>query len=132
MEIITYVISGQLEHQDSMGNGSIIRAGEFQRMSAGTGITHSEFNPSKSELVHLYQIWIEPSQRGIPPSYEQKMFSPDQKRNQLCLVASQEGKLGSLKINSEVNLYIAQVDREADLKCSCSPDRSSWIQVLSG
>ena len=101
-------------------------------MSAGTGITHSEFNPSKSELVHLYQIWIEPSQRGIPPSYEQKMFSPDQKRNQLCLVASQEGKLGSLKINSEVNLYIAQVDREADLKCSCSPDRSSWIQVLSG
>ncbi|HEX2474656.1 MAG TPA: pirin family protein, partial [Lacipirellulaceae bacterium] len=90
MEIVTYVLEGALEHRDSMGNGEVLRPGEFQRMSAGTGITHSEFNPSSSEPVHLYQIWLLPEQRGIEPSYEQKKFSSDERHNRLRLVASPE------------------------------------------
>ena len=92
MEIVTYVLQGVLEHKDSMGNGSVLRAGEFQRMSAGTGITHSEFNPSDTEPVHLYQIWLYPRRKGIQPSYEQKAFDADERNNRLRLVASREGR----------------------------------------
>ena len=90
MEIVTYVLEGALEHKDSMGNGSVLRPGEFQRMSAGTGITHSEFNPSSSEPVHLYQIWLFPERKGIQPGYEQKAFDASQRQNRLQLVASQD------------------------------------------
>ena len=101
MEIVTYVLEGALEHKDSMGNGEVLRPGEFQRMSAGTGITHSEFNPSDTEPVHLYQIWLFPQRKGIEPSYEQKHFAEDERRNRLRLVASQDAADGSLLIHQE-------------------------------
>ncbi|MCA9016950.1 MAG: pirin family protein, partial [Planctomycetaceae bacterium] len=99
MEIVTYVLEGALEHKDSMGHGEVLRAGEFQRMSAGTGITHSEFNPSETEPVHLYQIWLYPEQKGIEPSYEQKRFPDSEQQNQLRLVASPQAEQGALKIH---------------------------------
>jgi quercetin 2,3-dioxygenase len=100
MEIVTYVLEGALEHKDSMGNGEVLRPGEFQRMSAGTGITHSEFNPSKDEPVHLYQIWLLPERNGITPSYEQKRFPEEERHNRLRLVASRDQADGSLLIHT--------------------------------
>src|SRR3954467_11954510 len=105
MEIITYVLEGALEHKDSMGNGEILRPGEFQRMSAGTGIRHSEFNPSATEPVHLYQIWLLPERMGLQPSYEQKAFGTDEKHNRLRLVASPNGAEGALTIRTGANIY---------------------------
>ena len=112
MEIVSYVLEGALEHKDSMGNGSVIRPGDVQRMSAGTGVRHSEFNPSPRELVHFLQIWIEPSVAGIPPGYEQKHFDAASKRGRLRLVASPDGRDGSVKIHQDAYLYAALLDGE--------------------
>src|SRR5438309_3338959 len=110
MEIISYVLDGQLEHKDNMGNGSVIRPGDVQRMSAGTGVRHSEFNASDRDPVHFLQIWIEPDERGIEPSYEEKHFDVASKRGNLRLVASSNGREGSVRIHQDANLYAALVD----------------------
>ena len=132
MEIVTYVLSGALEHKDSMGNGEVLRAGEFQRMSAGTGITHSEFNPSPSEPVHLYQIWLFPAQKGIEPSYEQKRFERQERSNALQLVASPNSADSSLRINQDARIYLSDIAQGAEETFSLSPGRHAWIQVLRG
>jgi redox-sensitive bicupin YhaK (pirin superfamily) len=132
MEIVTYVMQGALEHRDSMGNGEVLRAGEFQRMSAGSGITHSEFNPSSSEPVHLYQIWLFPDKRNIAPSYEQKRFDPAQRVNSLQLVASPDGADGSLHINQDARIYLSRITEKAALSLSLAQGRAAWVQVLSG
>jgi quercetin 2,3-dioxygenase len=110
MEIVTYVLEGALEHKDSMGNGEVLRPGEFQRMSAGTGITHSEFNPSGTEPVHLYQIRLFPERKGIEPSYEQRRFPEDERHNRLRLVASRDAADGSLLIQQDARIYLASLD----------------------
>src|SRR6185369_15861348 len=115
MEIITYVLEGALEHKDSMGNGSVIHPGEVQRMSAGTGITHSEFNHSESELVHFLQIWILPNQEGVKPDYEQKVFPDEEKLNNVRLIASQDGREDSVTIHQDVNLYAAIIEQNKEL-----------------
>lgn len=132
MEIVTYVLSGALEHKDSMGNGEVLRPGEFQRITAGTGITHSEFNPSHEEETHLYQIWLLPSETGLTPGYEQKSFDESQRRNQLQLVASPTGQGGSLKIHQDARISLADLDAGATLNVAIDPDRHLWIQVLDG
>src|SRR5687768_7245175 len=111
MEIISYVLEGGLEHKDSMGTGSVIRPGDVQRMSAGTGVTHSEFNASKRDPVHFLQIWLLPRERGIKPGYEQKSFSADEKRGRLRLVASPDGREGSVQIHADAALYAGLFDR---------------------
>jgi hypothetical protein len=131
MEIVTYVLSGALEHQDSMGNGEVLRPGEFQRMSAGTGIRHSEFNPSASEPVHLYQIWLLPRERGIAPSYEQQAFDEEGRRGRFQLVASPDGADGSLTIHSDARIFLATLDGES-LAHEISAGRHAWLQVLRG
>ena len=132
MEIVTYVLEGALEHKDSMGNGEVLRPGEFQRMSAGTGITHSEFNPSDSEPVHLYQIWLFPERKGIEPSYEQKRFPEDERHNQLQLVASRDAENGSLLIHQDARIYLSQVDAEKEILHELLAGRHAWLQVLRG
>ncbi len=132
MEIVTYVLEGALEHKDSMGNGEVLRPGEFQRMSAGTGITHSEFNPSETEPVHLYQIWLFPERKGIEPSYEQKRFPEEHRHNQLQLVASRNAEHGSLLIHQDARIYLAQVDAGQAITHVLSEGRSAWLQVLRG
>lgn len=132
MEIVTYVLSGALEHKDSMGNGSILRPGELQRMTAGTGIMHSEFNPSASEPVHLYQIWLLPARRGLTPSYEQKAFPVDQRHGRLQLVASPDGEDGTLLIHQDARLYLALVGDEQAVTHDLHPARHAWLQVLRG
>jgi redox-sensitive bicupin YhaK (pirin superfamily) len=131
MEIITYIISGELEHKDSMGTGSVIRRGDLQRMTAGTGITHSEFNPS-DENTHLLQIWIHPERTGLKPSYEQKDFSIARKPNTLILLASQTGNEDSLTIHQDMELHGAVLDKGSELDYAVEPDRHIWIQVISG
>ena len=132
MEIVTYVLSGALEHKDSMGNGEVLRPGEFQRMTAGTGITHSEFNPSAAEPTHLYQIWLFPERKGLTPSYEQKSFPATGRHNELRLVASRDGAQGSLKIHTDAAIYLSQVDANRSVQFAITPGRSVWLQVLSG
>ena len=132
MEIVTYVLSGALEHKDSMGNGEVLRPGEFQRMTAGTGITHSEFNPSTTEPVHLYQIWLFPERSGLPPSYEQKMFPSEGRRNQLRLVASRNADEGSLTIHADAKIFLAELDAGQTIQQGLSPLRHAWLQVLRG
>jgi redox-sensitive bicupin YhaK (pirin superfamily) len=132
MEIVTYVLEGALEHKDSMGNGEVLRPGEFQRMSAGTGITHSEFNPSDTEPVHLYQIWLFPERKGIEPSYEQKRFGDDEMTNRLRLVASPDASDGSLMIHQDARIYLAKLDSGKQLVHELAADRHSWLQVLRG
>jgi quercetin 2,3-dioxygenase len=131
MEIVTYVLEGALEHRDSMGNGSIIHAGEFQRMSAGTGIRHGEFNPSSTEPVHLYQIWLLPSQKGLTPSYEQRVFADEDKQGKLLLVASPEHD-GSLMIHQDARIYLSVLRSDEELSHRLRPGRHAWIQVLRG
>ena len=132
MEIITCVLAGALEHKDSMGNGSVIRPGEVQRMSAGTGVTHSESNHSKKEPVHLYQIWILPEKKGLPPSYEQKKFSSDEKKGQFRLIASQESKEGSVSIHQDVNLYASILQPGEKLEWIPHSGRHVWLQIARG
>lgn len=132
MEIVTYVLEGALEHKDSMGNGEVLRPGEFQRMSAGTGITHSEFNPSATEPVHLYQIWIFPERKGIEPSYEQKRFPESERHNQLRLVASPDAENDSLLIHQDARIYLSQIDAGKEIRHELHSGRYGWLQVLSG
>ncbi|HZS44837.1 MAG TPA: pirin family protein [Blastocatellia bacterium] len=132
MEIITYVLDGALEHRDSMGTGSVIRPGDVQRMSAGSGITHSEFNHSKTELVHLLQIWIMPNKHGVKPSYEQKYYSADEKRGNLRLVASPDGSYGSVTINQDAKLFATILSPGQELTHKLENGRSAWIQVARG
>jgi redox-sensitive bicupin YhaK (pirin superfamily) len=132
MEIITYILSGALEHRDSMGNGSVIRPGDVQRMSAGSGVSHSEFNPSDSEAVHLLQIWILPESRGRAPSYEEKSFSEDERRGRLRLVASEDGRGGSVTIHQDARLYAAILDAGAAVQHPLGANRYAWLQVARG
>ncbi|MDX2240804.1 MAG: pirin family protein [Leptolyngbyaceae cyanobacterium bins.302] len=132
MEIISYVLEGALEHKDSIGTGSIIRPGDVQRMSAGTGIRHSEYNASKTEPVHFLQIWILPEQKGIQPGYEQKTFSEAEKRGQLRLVGSRDGRDGSITIHQDVNLYAAVLQEGDEIKHSLATGRVAWLQVARG
>lgn len=130
MEIITYILEGALEHKDSMGNGSVIRPGDVQRMTAGTGVSHSEANPS-DEPVHLLQIWILPKARGLRPGYEQKAFTDDEKRGRLCLVASRDGREGSVTINQDANVYATVLEPGLEVTQRIA-DRHAWIQVARG
>jgi redox-sensitive bicupin YhaK (pirin superfamily) len=132
MEIVTCVLEGSLEHKDSMGNGEVLRPGEFQRMSAGTGITHSEFNPSEVEPVHLYQIWLFPGQKGIEPSYEQKRFPDEERRNRLRLVASRDTADGSLLIQQDARIFLSQIDDGVQISHNMPEGRHAWLQVLRG
>jgi redox-sensitive bicupin YhaK (pirin superfamily) len=131
MEIITYILEGSLEHKDSMGTGSIIRPGEVQRMSAGTGVTHSEFNPSRIDPVHLLQIWILPEVKGIKPSYEQKQFAFDDMRGKLQLIASRNPPTGAVKIHQDVDLFAAILDGQR-VTHTLRPGRHAWLQVARG
>ncbi len=132
MEIITYVLEGALEHRDSMGNGSVIRWGEAQRMSAGSGITHSEFNPSRSEPVHLLQIWILPRHPGGPPGYEQRSIDLKEARGKLLPVAAAEARDGALTIQQDAALSVAILDDGASLTHRLTPARHSWLQLARG
>jgi redox-sensitive bicupin YhaK (pirin superfamily) len=132
MEIITYVLEGALEHRDSLGTGSVLRPGEFQRMSAGTGIRHSEFNPSTAEPVHLYQIWLLPNRQGLPPSYEQKIFPEDERRGCLQLVAAPDAQNGSLLIHQDAKVFLSTLDTDQEVRHELQPNRHAWLQVLRG
>jgi redox-sensitive bicupin YhaK (pirin superfamily) len=132
MEIISYVLEGSLEHKDSMGTGSVIRPGDVQRMSAGTGVLHSEFNGSKTEAVHFLQIWLLPGQRGIAPSYEQKAFSRQEKQGRLRVVVSPDARNGSLTIHTDAVVYAGLFAKgEAD-ELRLLPGRHAWVQVARG
>lgn len=132
MEIFTYILHGALQHRDSMGNGSIIRPGDVQRMSAGTGVTHSESNPSPDETVHLLQIWILPSEEGIPPDYEEKRFPDDEKRNKLRLIISPDAEAGSVKIHQDARVYAALLDSNHEVTHELAGGRHAWLQVAAG
>jgi redox-sensitive bicupin YhaK (pirin superfamily) len=131
MEIVTYVLEGSLKHRDSLGTGSVIRAGEFQRMSAGTGILHSEFNPSDAEAVHLYQIWLLPDRRGLEPGYEQKRIAASSSDG-LVLVASPEGGDGALTIHQDARIFRAAPADGQQVVHDLAEGRHAWLQVLSG
>ncbi len=132
MEIITYVLAGALEHRDSMGHHSVIVPGEVQRMSAGTGVTHSEFNPSVNEPVHLLQIWILPARAGRRPEYEQKGFAPEGKRGTLRLVAAGDGRDGAVTIHQDADLYATLLRVGERVKHRLGPTRHAWVQMVSG
>ena len=132
MEILSYVVSGGLEHRDSMGNGAVVRPHEWQRMSAGTGVQHSEANASAEEPVHFYQIWILPKSEGIRPSYEQKLFAPEEKSGRLRLVASGDGREGSLKIQQDVSVFNAVLKKGEEVEHGLASGRHAWLQVVSG
>ncbi len=132
MEIVTYVLEGTLAHRDSLGSTGLLQPGELQRMTAGTGIMHSEFNPSEVEPVHLYQIWLFPERRGLVPSYEQKAFPEADRRNQLRLVASPDGHDGSLVIRQDARLYLGSLTQGSEASHSLAAGRHAWLQVLRG
>lgn len=132
MEIISYVVSGSLEHKDSIGTGSRIVPGDVQRMSAGSGIRHSEFNGSKTEPVRFLQIWIPPSERGLPPSYEQRHFPMDERRGALRLVASPDGAQGSVTIHQDARLYAGLLSGDEQVTLPLAADRHAWVQVVRG
>ena len=132
MEIISYVLEGSLKHKDSMGTGSVIEPGDVQRMSAGTGVLHSEHNASSSEPVHFLQIWLLPSERGIAPGYEQKTFSEADKRGRLRLVAAPDGRDGALTIHSDAAVYAGLFDAGERAELSLAPGRHAWVQVARG
>lgn len=132
MEIITWVLSGALEHKDSLGTGSVIRAGDLQRMTAGTGIQHSEFNASKTEPVHLLQIWIFPDKRGLKPGYAQTTFPVAERKGQLKLVASQDGRDGSISFHQDASLYAAALSTGQSVKHTLAKGRAAWVQVATG
>jgi redox-sensitive bicupin YhaK (pirin superfamily) len=132
MEILTYVMSGALEHKDSMGTGSVIKPGDVQIMSAGTGITHSEFNHSKTEAVHLLQIWMMPNERKLKPRYDQKFFGVEDKHNRLKLIGSQKGRDGSIVIHQDIDLYASVVDAGTKLEFAPRKYSGVWIQMIHG
>jgi redox-sensitive bicupin YhaK (pirin superfamily) len=132
MEIISYVLEGELAHQDSMGNGSVIRPGDVQRMSAGTGVRHSEYNHARDATTHFLQIWIEPKITGIKPGYEERAFSSDDKRGRLRLVASPDGADGSVTIHQDARLYAALVDGAETIEQNLDPARRAYIHVARG
>jgi quercetin 2,3-dioxygenase len=132
MEIISYVLEGELAHKDSMGNGSTIRPGDVQRMSAGTGVRHSEFNPSSSEPVHFLQIWIQPDAQGIEPSYEEKRFSDQEKRGRLRIIASPDQADGSVLIHQDTRVYAGLFDGEESATLNVKPSRTLYVHVARG
>jgi len=132
MEIISYVLDGALEHKDSIGTGSIIRPGDVQRMTAGTGVRHSEFNASETDPVHFLQIWILPERDGLQPSYEQKAFSENEKRDQLRLVGSHDGRDGSVTIHQDVDLYASVLGTGDEVSYELGEGRKGWVQVARG
>ena len=132
MEIISYVLEGALAHRDSMGNGSVIRRGDLQRMTAGTGVEHSEFNPSKTERVHFFQIWVIPDRRGLAPGYEEKHFDDAAKRGRLTLVASHDGREGSVVIHQHADLYSALLAPGEEVAHAMERTSKGWVQVASG
>lgn len=132
MEILTYILSGGLEHSDSMGNGSVIRPGDVQRMSAGSGVSHSEFNPSATETVHLLQIWILPERHGLTPSYEEKFFSKEERGGQLRLIASKNGREGSVTIHQDARVYASVLEAGQAVVHTLNQSRYAWLQVAHG
>jgi redox-sensitive bicupin YhaK (pirin superfamily) len=132
MEILTYVLEGGLAHKDSLGNGAIIRPGELQRMTAGTGIRHSEANASKDELVHFYQIWILPEKEGLKPGYEQRQFSDAERNGKLKLLASRDGRDGSMTINQDASVYSTLLAPGESTRYTLAPERHAWVQVARG
>jgi quercetin 2,3-dioxygenase len=132
MEIITYVLEGALEHQDSLGTGAVIKPGEVQRMSAGTGIQHSEFNHSKADPVHLLQIWILPDTNGLPPSYEQRDFSLAERHGKFRIVAARDAREGAVKVHQDVDLYAAVLDKNSRVSHALQVNRHAWVQVARG
>jgi redox-sensitive bicupin YhaK (pirin superfamily) len=132
MEILTVVLSGAVEHRDSMGNRTVIRPGEVQRMTAGRGVTHSETNPSPSEPLHLMQIWIHPERRGLDPDYEQRTFPADERRGRLRVVASPDGRDGSLTLHQDASLYAGALGDGDAVEHALAPGRHAWVQVTSG
>ncbi|HYW72039.1 MAG TPA: pirin family protein [Pyrinomonadaceae bacterium] len=132
MEIITYVLSGALEHRDSMGNGSVIRPGDVQRMTAGSGVSHSEFNPSQTEACHLLQIWIMPNARNLTPGYEQKFFAEAERKGRLCLIASGTGEGNAVTINQDARVYASLLAGSETIDHSLAMDRYAWLQLARG
>ncbi|MEO6022748.1 MAG: pirin family protein [Burkholderiales bacterium] len=132
MEIISYVLQGALEHKDSMGNGSVLRPGYVQRMSAGTGVRHSEFNPSLKEGVHFLQIWVEPSTVDIKPGYEETIFSDATKRGKLCLIASSDGRDGSVKIHQDARIFATLLDGDEHVQHALASGRRAYVHVVRG
>ena len=132
MEILTWVLEGALEHKDSMGNGSVIRPGDLQRMSAGTGVTHSEFNPSREAGVHFLQIWLLPRERGLPPGYEQKRFPQESRRGRLRLIASGDGREGAVTIHQDADVWTALLQPGESLSHRLAPGRYAWVHVARG
>ena len=132
MEIITYVLEGALEHKDSLGTGAVIKPGEVQRMTAGTGIQHSEFNPSQTDPVHLLQIWLLPDTKGLSPSYEQRDFPLAERRGKLRLVAAGDARDGAVKVHQDVDLYAAVLDKDSRVSHALGANRHAWVQVARG
>ncbi len=132
MEIVTYIIDGAIEHKDSMGNGTVIKAGEVQRMTAGTGVLHSEFNHSSDDELHLLQIWIIPEAENLTPGYEQTLFDRDAKLNRLRLIGSRDGREGSITIHQDVDLYASVLETGASVSLQDVGNRSIFVQVISG
>jgi redox-sensitive bicupin YhaK (pirin superfamily) len=132
MEIVSYVVDGALEHRDSLGKISVIRPGDVQRMTAGTGIRHSEYNPSNTEPVRFLQIWIVPEELGLAPGYEQKTFPAAERAGRLRLVASRDGRDGSLRIHRDVDLYATLLDKNEQASHAVRPGRTAWVQVVKG
>jgi quercetin 2,3-dioxygenase len=132
MEIITYVLAGALAHRDSTGNGSVIRPGEVQRMSAGTGISHSEYNHSPTAPVHFLQIWILPERQGLEPSYEQRLFAPEELCGRWRLIAARDGRDGAVALHQDVDVLATQLESGAQVTYRLQPGRHAWVQVASG
>lgn len=132
MEILSYVVEGALEHRDSMGNGSVILPGELQLMRAGTGVTHSEYNHSKTDAVHLLQIWLIPDAEGLEPAYDQRAFPAEERRGRLRLVASPTGAEGSVRIHQDASLFATLLEAGESVKHALSPDRYVWVQLVKG
>jgi redox-sensitive bicupin YhaK (pirin superfamily) len=132
MEILTWVLEGALEHKDSMGNGSVIRPGDLQRMSAGTGVTHSEFNPSREAPVHFLQIWLLPRERGLPPGYEQKRFPQEARRGRLRLIAAGDGREGAVTIHQDADVWTALLQPGESVRHAPAPARYAWLHVARG
>ena len=132
MEIVSYVIDGELEHKDNMGNGSVIHRNDVQRMTAGSGVTHSEFNPSPDRPVHFLQVWIEPDQKSLDPEYEQKQYTREDKLDRLTLIASRDGREGSLQIHQDADVYASVLSAGSETAHEFAAGRRGWIQLVSG